>query len=105
MSLAKVVSDLGPALLNMQIADAKRRGENTDLLEQYGSEVLNAVSDALQSQEHQREDKSKAHFIAHVATDLLSASGAGTELTERNIDDAVRLAKRLVQQAEKAASE
>ena len=105
MSLAKLVSELGPVVLNLQIADAKRRGEDTTFLEEYGTHLINGLSDSIQAQEHQKKDAGKAHFLAHIAVDLLRDSGAGTELTERDIDNAVRLATRLVQQAEKAAAE
>lgn len=105
MSLSKFIAEVGPVFLNIQIAEAKRRGEDTSLLEEYGPHAVNALSDSLLEKETQQKDLGKARFIANIASDLLRDSGAGSEITENEVDNAVRLAKRLVAQAEKAAAE
>ncbi len=100
MSLAKVVSELGPVVLQQMIAMEQRAGRKTELLETLGPDVLEGVTDALLAQEHQQDSRGKAKFCASLAADLLHgwpgepSIGAATE--------AVKIAKHLMLEAEKA---
>src|SRR3954468_12058903 len=99
MNLSKIIAEVGPSFLQSQIAALKAQGADTSFYEEYGPLVLNAVTDLLLEKETKEQGSRNAHFIAHIAADLLR--GWPGEPNEASVDLAVQLAKRLVAKAEK----
>ncbi len=102
MNIAKLIMQQGPALLQKYIESQKELGIDTTLLEELGPGVIEGVADGLLAQEHERAQHREASFMAHLAADLLR--GWHGEPTAAAADEAVDLAKRIMDRCELFAS-
>lgn len=103
MNLSRIIAEVGPAILEHQIAAIEATGGDSSMLKTMGPMMLNALSDQLLDNETNGKKKSDSHFIAHIAAELLRDWPG--EPTLDAADQAVRIAKRIVDQAEKVCSE
>ncbi len=102
MNLSRIIADLGPSLLAQHIEQSKAAGADVSFLEENGTQILNAVSDALLTNETNQEDRGRAKFIAHLAADLLRGWPGEPSM---HYVEAVQVAAKILKLAEKAAVE
>lgn len=102
MNLSRLVSEIGPSVLQSQIQSIEKEGGDASFLREHGTRILNGLSDHLLDQEVTREDSGRARFIAHLAADLLRGWPGEPSL---HYQEAVRIAVEIIKLADKAASD
>lgn len=98
MKLSRIIAELGPQLIQHQIEAIEAAGGNADQWKLMAPLVINAITDMFLDRETHEKNDGKAHFVAHVAADMLRTWPG--EPSAANVDSAVKLAKRLVDKAE-----
>lgn len=105
MNLSHLVSRLGPQIFAMYLDTQRGLGvppEQLEKLAEVGQAAIDGFADAMLKKEHVGDAAQKAHFVAHLAGELLR--GWPGEPTQDAADSAVRIAKRIVDQSEKACA-
>lgn len=99
MNISRLVAELGPVFVQQQISSMVANGQDPSFFEEHGAALVNGLSDALREKEVSNKKHGKADFVAHLAADLLH--GWHGEPTEQAAVEAVRIAKRIIDEAEK----
>lgn len=102
MKVSALLAQFGPVLLEKYADEAAKTGadgEHLAQLRELGNVILHSVTDALLEQEITQDNTRKADDLAHLAADLLR--GWPGEPTEQAAVDAVRVAKKLIDEAER----
>lgn len=104
MEISRIIAELGPQLIARELESAREQGDaqRVAFFENVAPELCNAAADGFSSYEKNKQAASKAQWVAETAAHMLMHHQG--EVMDADVDDAVRIAKRIMDQAERAFS-